>query len=133
MAGSPPAVSPRRALRIPRRAGVLLADGAAERFLGYVADISETGAFIQSSNPRPIGTKLDVAMHLFGRFAPPFRCPAEVVWVRGYGGRQGPCPGMGVRFGSLEGEAVVALREFCAERDVLPGPTPTARAGPSRH
>ncbi len=109
----------RRDLRTPLRTEVLVGEERSPRFLGYAANLSEEGAFIQSLNPRPLGTLLEICMH-----APreSFTCQVEVIWVRRYAGRNAPCPGMGVRLLHLARPLTERLRAFCALRDVDPNP-----------
>ncbi len=71
------------------------------RFLGYVGDLSSTGVFVQSSNPRDPGTRLKIKVHLRGRRQRPFYAEVEVRWRRGYGGLPGPPSGMGLEFVDL--------------------------------
>jgi uncharacterized protein (TIGR02266 family) len=109
----------RRELRTPLRTEVLVGEARLPRFLGYTSNVSEEGAFIQSLNPRPIGTLLKIRMHAPGES---FTCEAEVIWVRRYAGRQAPCPGMGVRLLHVARALTERLRGFCSQRDVDPNP-----------
>ncbi len=121
----------RRALRSPLRTEVLVGEARSPRFLGYTSNLSEEGAFIQSLNPRPIGTRLEIRVHAPGET---FSCAAEVVWHRRYAGRQAPCPGMGVRLHDLPRALAERLRGFCAQRDIDPNPRrPQRDALPPNH
>ena len=53
----------RRVLRPPLRIECARAAGRKNHFLGYGADVSETGVFVQSLAPRPPGTRLRLVMH----------------------------------------------------------------------
>jgi hypothetical protein len=112
------ALSPRRSLRTPLRAQVLVGEARQPRFLGYAANLSETGAFIQCMNSRPIGTRLEMRVYLPGSAGESLDLQVEVIWHRGYGGRHGPCPGMGVRFVHVGQGPLARLRALCEERDV---------------
>jgi Tfp pilus assembly protein PilZ len=128
MTGPPQNLSPRRKLAVPRRTETVSKDGATRRFLGYTANLSQSGAFIQCSNSRPVGTKLRLVLHLSRAAVDVLELEAEVIWVRGYGGKRGPCPGMGIRFAGLPTELKLRLKKFCQEYDPVPGPIdPTPR------
>lgn len=122
MTGPPQNLSPRRKLAVPRRTEMVCGEGAARRFLGYAANVSPGGAFIQCSNSRPPGTKLRLVLHLSRAAADIVELEAEVVWVRGYGGKRGPCPGMGIRFAGLSKELELRLKEFCQQSEAVPWP-----------
>lgn len=109
----------RRELRTPLRTEVLVGEARSPRFLGYTSNVSEEGAFVQSLNPRPVGTLLKICMHAPGES---FTCEAEVMWIRRYAGRNGPCPGMGVRLLHVARSLTERLRSFCSLRDVDPNP-----------
>ena len=117
---APHAATPaRRALRTPLRTEVLVGDARSPRFLGYTSNVSEDGAFIQSCNPRPVGTLFKICMHAPGES---FSCEAEVLWIRTYAGRNGPSPGMGVRLLHVARALTDRLRTFCAVREIDPNP-----------
>ena len=85
-------------------------------FLGYVANLSQNGAFVQCSSPRPTGTAFSLKLHLQGK-KEAFPCQCEVIWSRGYKGVEGPCPGMGIRFVDLSDDDHDFLERFCTEAD----------------
>lgn len=114
----------RRTLGTPLPAKIVSAHCPDPRFLGYVANLSETGAFIQSSNPRPVGTYLCLRLDMPEAPGREIGCSGEIVWNRGYSGKYGPCQGMGVRFIEVPEEAQRFLRSFCAARDPLEAARP---------
>jgi type IV pilus assembly protein PilZ len=68
----------------------------------YITDISAMGIFIQTNNPEPPGSHLNL------RFSPPgTRAPleleGEVIWINPYrpGDRENLNPGMGIKFINL--------------------------------
>ncbi len=122
MGDSSQSTSARCMLRVPRRAVVLRVDLPGERFLGYVGDLTETGAFIQCSSPRSQGSLLEMRLHLGRGPGQVLDCSARVIWTRGYAGALGPCPGMGVEFSEIDAAGRELLRQLCAE--ALPGPQP---------
>jgi hypothetical protein len=91
----------------------LARDGDRPRFLGYVENLSTTGAFIQSARPRTAGTRLPMRLYLPGPGDEPIVCLSEVVWSRGYGGAEKRSPGMGVRFLEIEAAALEMLDLLC--------------------
>jgi hypothetical protein len=89
--------APRSAFAPPLRVE-LVGDGArGPRFLGYVGNLSATGAFLQCGSPRELGTRLKLKIHARKSHRSLY-AEVEVRWARGYNGRSGPCPGMGVQF-----------------------------------
>jgi type IV pilus assembly protein PilZ len=79
----------------------------------YIRDISATGIFVQTKNPEPPGTELNV------RFTPNgmdeiLELEGEVIWVNPYrpGQRDSINPGMGIRFTSLTTEQRHRLVDF---------------------
>ncbi len=113
-------------MRIPTRVETLLPDEERPRFLGYLADLSETGAFVQCLSPRPLGTQFSLLLHLPGGPGPGVACRGEVIWTRHYESVKGPCAGMGIRILEVIGrEARKFLEGFCLEAD------PLERAGSS--
>lgn len=68
----------------------------------YITDLSEMGIFIQTKDPHPPGTRLNL------RFRPPgspeLNLEGEVVWVNRYrpGNPDNLNPGMGVQFVGLD-------------------------------
>ncbi len=119
---SPQPIAPRRVLRIPMPVQTFAGPRPDPRFLGYIANLSETGAFVQCSNPRPVGTYMCLLLQLPEAPSRELLCSAEIVWTRGYAGAHGPCQGMGVRFIEMGERARRFLRRFCAETEPLANP-----------
>ena len=68
-----------------------------------ITNISEMGIFIQTREPRPLGTELVLS------FAPPghapFKLRGTVTWINGYRENgDNPNPGMGLKFLELSAE-----------------------------
>jgi hypothetical protein len=112
----------RRNPRVPSRVEFRREVGSEPRFLGYLSNISETGAFIQCSCPRPTETRLRVRLHLGRADHEVVEVDAQVIWTRSYAGRNRPSPGMGIQFESLGPAARGAIRHFCAGTDPDPNP-----------
>jgi len=65
----------------------------------YITDISAMGIFVQTNQPEPAGTRINL------RFTPPgldetLELEGEVIWINPYrpGDRENLNPGMGIRF-----------------------------------
>jgi uncharacterized protein (TIGR02266 family) len=112
----------RRTLRVPLPVEMIDAAGARPRFLGYLANISASGIFVQCARPRDKGTRLSLRFRLPGSSDPIHCVEAEVIWTRGYGGRSGPEPGMGIRMCSLAADVQARISDFCGDQ---PGAVPT--------
>jgi uncharacterized protein (TIGR02266 family) len=80
----------------------------------YTHDIGVGGAYIATARPLPVGCSLELEIDVPGPSAP-IGLRAEVRWVanadRMLAGRE---PGMGVKFASLDVEALLALSDFFA-------------------
>jgi uncharacterized protein (TIGR02266 family) len=111
MASSP---AKRRKLQPPVRIECARGTGRPNHFLGYAANVSETGVFVQSLAPRPPGTRLRLVMHLTKRGEEPISTEAEVRWVRGYGGKRAPSAGMGLRFLGMRPSDRTLLQTMCS-------------------
>ena len=112
MASAPPAK--RRSLRPPLRIECARGGGRPSHFLGYAANLSETGVFIQSLALRDPGTRLRLVMHIATPGGEPIATDAEVRWVRRYGGKRAPSPGMGLRFLGLRPADKAFLQTLCS-------------------
>ena len=106
----------RRTLRVPLPVEIVDAAGARPRFLGYLGNISASGIFVQCARPRDKGTRLSLRFRLPGSPEPIHCAEAEVIWTRGYGGRSGPAPGMGIRLCSLASDVQALIARFCGEQ-----------------
>ena len=109
----------RRTLRVPLPVEILDAADVRPRFLGYLANISASGLFVQCARPRDKGTRLSLRYRRPGTSEPLHCAEAEVIWTRGYAGRSGPAPGMGIRLGSLSADVQSRIAHFCGEPSPL--------------
>ncbi len=134
MAPSGPAK--RKLLRPPMRIECAREDDGGTHFLGYGANLSETGAFVQCLAPRPEGTRLKLVLHLGGSSGVRICSEAEVRWTRGYGGKKGPSAGMGVRFTGMRPSDRSVLLASCSvpvvvESAIIPSQPRTERRNES--
>jgi hypothetical protein len=111
--------APRRRLLPPLRAETVGDPQRGPRFLGYAADLSSTGLFLQSTYPRDPGTRFKLKLHLRGRQVRPLYAEVEVRWCRGYSGLPGPSPGMGVVFLDLGRRERRLLSRVLADDEVV--------------
>jgi len=75
-------------------------------FFGYARNISRSGFFITTLNPREVGDRFPVEMTLPEPVELTIRCQCEVVWNRNFSKGSPYEPGMGLKFNDLpEGEA----------------------------
>ena len=84
-------------LRIPLRALQIRGESKKLFFFGYARNLSVGGLFIQTTNPKPPGTKVRLQFSP-QRGLPAIECSAEVIWTRPFDVRSQDLPGMGLRF-----------------------------------
>src|SRR5580765_1794797 len=101
----------RRELRTPLRVIRIEAKEVRkiEIFFGYASNISKSGIFIQTTNPRAVGTKVNMKFSLPTKET--IDCEAEVVWTRNYSGSNSN-PGMGMRFSRITPESIATVEKF---------------------
>jgi PilZ domain len=89
-------------------------DGAAEWVSTQVRDLGVGGAFVATYRSLPVGTALEVEVDLPGSSGP-LALRAEVRWLAEPGRLPPGCDaGMGVAFGPLDVDALLALSEYLA-------------------
>lgn len=103
----------RAVLRPPLRIECAGESSRGPHFLGYAANLSETGMFVQSLALRPPGTKLRLVLHLAGSKGPEIHSEAEVRWTRSYQGKRAASAGMGLRFTTLKPSDRSLLAAVC--------------------
>ncbi len=108
-----PAPAVRLAIEPPLRVEGRRAPCARRHFVGYLANVSETGIFVQCSKPRPVGQVIKLVIHLpsaagGGRL----ELGAQVRWVRGYAGNRGPAAGMGMKLLGVDEKTRALLRRY---------------------
>jgi hypothetical protein len=91
------ALNRRRALRSPIIVFKVKQEGAPEHLFGYAKDISCTGLFITSINPRTPGEQFAISFQI-PDIQIKVRCRCEVVWMRKYDPKIKAEAGYGVRF-----------------------------------
>lgn len=115
---TPPTASadPRRELRTPLVITKVCLDLDHQVFFGYSTNISCSGMFITTVNPRPVGSQFVIEMTLPPPLNLNVRCRCETVWQRRYSATRTYQPGMGLRFIDLPDEARSALQAWINEQ-----------------
>ncbi len=75
----------------------LKGDSGAKTFFGYAKNISRSGLFVSSVNPKDVGEEFTVEFNLH-REERMIRCRCVVVWSRVYDKTSPYTPGMGLKF-----------------------------------
>ena len=106
------AASKRKTLRTPILITKVKVDQDGKVFFGYAKNISKTGLFIQSINPKDEGERFKIEFGLPGDNET-FRCMARVIWKRGYMPNARYEPGMGMEFIDMPGGLSDKLEAWC--------------------
>ena len=104
----------RRDLRVPLRVLRVQTEIQGDMFFGYARNLSATGMFIQTSNPKESGLEVDLSFAL----APSkttICCKAKVIWIRNYTGKDRAEPGMGLRFTEISADNAETIRKYVKE------------------
>lgn len=103
----------RRHLRVPLRVLRVETKLKGDVFFGHATNISKTGLFIQTANPKQPGFKVHIKFQLPN--SEKLSCWAEVVWTQDYTGQKGVQPGMGLQFIDPPESVQSAINEFAKE------------------
>ncbi len=85
-------------------------DDAGNVFFGYAKNISITGMFIASVNPKKTGEEFTIEFTL-PKKKEPIQCKCLVEWSMNYNPKSKFEPGMGVRFLDLDEEGRTAIND----------------------
>jgi Tfp pilus assembly protein PilZ len=105
----------RRALRYPIIILKLTEEGNKEHLFGYAKNISRSGLFIQSANPREPGERFTISFQV-PETEIRVRCHCEVVWMRRYHLKDISEPGYGVHFLDLSPGVADAIDHWIKEQ-----------------
>ena len=94
----------RKNLRSPLLTLRVKLDDGSKVFFGYTKNISRSGMFISSVNPKPPGEVYQVEIPLPAPIHQTIQCSCEVVWNRHFGKKALYEPGMGLKFFGLPEE-----------------------------
>lgn len=104
-----PSADTRKHLRAPMIVYRLRFDDGQRTFFGYSKNISRSGMFIATVNPREPGSLFKVEIPLPPPLNRTVTCTCEVVWTRQYSPRSPLEPGMGMKFNDLPEEVAAAI------------------------
>ena len=90
---------------------VRLEDGG-KVFFGYGKNISRSGMFITTINPREPGARFEVEIPLPAPIRRTIQCNCEVVWKREFSKRSRYEPGMGMKFIDMPADAAAAIEQW---------------------
>lgn len=99
----------RKSLRAPLIVLRVKLDDGRKSFFGYAKNISRSGLFIATVNPREPGERFQVELALPAPLGHSVQCACEVVWKRLYCKGSPHEPGMGLRFLELPEEMADAI------------------------
>lgn len=108
----------RKDLRVPIRVMQIKMEGGTKVFFGYADNLSTSGLFIQTINPKAAGTRFSIEFILPGS-QQKIECQVEVMWKRDFVPGSHFKPGMGLRFIDLDSDFLSLLRQFIEQA----GPT----------
>lgn len=94
---------------------VRLEDGG-KVFFGYARNISRSGIFIATTNPREPGSRFKVEIPLPAPIAQLVQCSCEVVWKREFSLKSKYEPGMGLKFLDLPEEVAATIEHWVARQ-----------------
>lgn len=105
----------RKSLRAPIIVLKVAEEDQTEHLFGYAKDISRTGLFIQSVNPRRTGERFGISFQIPNTDIR-VRCRCEVVWSREYKRKVPQEPGYAIRFEDLADNMAKAIDEWVSEQ-----------------
>ena len=111
-----PLAAPRKYLRAPLIVLKVKLDDGRRSFFGYTKNISRSGIFIASVNPKEPGTRYQVEISLPTPINREIHCTCEVVWKRHYAKGSPYEPGMGLRFIDLNEDVAQAIDQWVQDR-----------------
>jgi uncharacterized protein (TIGR02266 family) len=105
----------RKMLRYPIIILKVTEEGQKEHLFGYAKNISRSGLFIQSVNPREAGEQFTISFQVPNTEIR-VRCQCEVVWMRKYHPKVSVEPGYGVRFLDLSPGVADAIEQWIKQQ-----------------
>lgn len=105
----------RKNLRSPLLTLRVKLDDGSKVFFGYTKNISRSGMFISSVNPKPAGEVYQVEIPLPEPIHQTIQCSCEVVWNRHFAKKAVYEPGMGLKFFGLSEEVAAKIDRWVNE------------------
>ncbi len=103
---------PRKNLRSPLIALRVRLDDGNKSFFGYTKNISRSGIFIGTVNPKDPGSQFRVQIPLPAPLNRTIECTCEVIWKRHYTKGAPYEPGMGLKFLDLPDNVADSIAEW---------------------
>ncbi|MBI3609807.1 MAG: PilZ domain-containing protein [Nitrospirae bacterium] len=105
----------RKALRSPIIVLKMSGEGEREHLFGYAKNISRSGLFIPSVNPRKPGEQFSISFRIPNTEIQ-VRCRCEIVWMREYRKKMSLESGYGVRFLDLPEDVAEAIDRWVKQQ-----------------
>ena len=105
----------RKDLRSPLIILKVSEDGTREHLFGYARNISRSGLFITSINPRKPGEQCVISFKI-PNSPTGVRCRCEVIWMRNFQRKSKHEPGFGVRFLDLPEDSAQAIEHWVSNQ-----------------
>ena len=105
----------RKNLRSPLLTLRVKLDDGSKVFFGYTKNISRSGMFISSVNPKPPGEVYQVEIPLPAPINQTVQCSCEVVWNRHFEKKALYEPGMGLKFFGLPEDVAATIDRWIHE------------------
>ena len=99
----------RKNLRAPLLTLRVRLDDGRKVFFGYTKNISRSGMFISSVNPKQPGEIFQVEIPLPAPLNRTIQCACEVVWSRHFEKKSPYEPGMGLKFSGISEDVAAAI------------------------
>lgn len=106
----------RKSLRSPLLVLKVKVDDGRKFFFGYAKNISRSGMFIATANPREPGSLFQVDIPLPEPLKRSVRCTCEVVWQRQFKKKSPYEPGMGLKFTDITEEDAASIDDWVRSR-----------------
>jgi uncharacterized protein (TIGR02266 family) len=104
----------RRNLRAPLLIQKVKMDDGRRVFFGYAKNVSRSGLFIATTNPRAPGETFQVEIPLPAPINRKVVCQCEVVWKREYARNVPMEPGMGLKFTDMPEDMAKEIENWIA-------------------
>ena len=105
----------RKNLRSPLLTLRVKLDDGSKAFFGYTKNISRSGMFISSINPKAAGEIYQVEIPLPAPINLTVQCSCEVVWNRHFEKKSPYEPGMGLKFSGISESVATAIDNWIHE------------------
>src|SRR5262245_54610714 len=105
----------RRALRSPMIVFKVKEEDDRGHLFGYAKNISQSGLFIASINPRLPGEKFTISFRVPDTQIS-VRCRCEIIWMRKFNPKTKEDPGYGVRFLDIPQETAQAILDWVIQK-----------------